>query len=127
MTNKEAIEILQYMRHDVLANSNRDIALVKAIEALSVDISTLNPSDGDVIVARIDTDHIYDRDVAESICKAISRRLGDTPVIFIDKNMDFTVKSKSDAISELQGIISELRGIIDELREEGTDDESDQK
>ena len=41
MTNKEAIEILQYMRHDVLANSERDVALVKAIEALSIDISTL--------------------------------------------------------------------------------------
>lgn len=109
MTNKESIEILQYMRHDVLANSDRDIALVKAIEALSVDFSTLKSSDEDVIVAKIDVDS-YTVDDIEQIFSAISKRVGDTPVIFVPKYVNFTVESRSEVISELQNIINKLLG-----------------
>ena len=112
MTNKESIEILQYMRHDVLANSDRDIALVKAIEALSVDFSTLKPSYGDVVVAKIDVDS-YTADDIKQISSAISKGIGDTPVIFVPKDVNFTVESTSEVISE---VISELQNIINKLR-----------
>lgn len=108
MTNKEIIEILQYMRHDVLANSDRDIALVKAIEALSVDFSTLKPSDGDVIVVKIDVDSCTEADIKQ-IFSAIRNRVGDTPMIFVPKDVDFTVESRSEVVSELQNIINKLR------------------
>lgn len=108
MTNREIIEILQYMRHDVLANSNKDTALVKAVEALSVDFSTLKPSDGDVIVAKIDVDSYTVKEM-EIFYNTVRERVGDTPVIFVPKDIDFTVENKSEVISELQSIIDKLR------------------
>lgn len=101
MTSSEATEILQYMRHDVLANSDRDIALVKAIEALSVDFSTLKPSDGDVIVAKIDVDYYTVKKEMEIFYDTVRERIGDTPVIFVPKDIDFIVEWSHTALSWL--------------------------
>ena len=65
-------------------------------------------SDGEIIVARVNTDHIYTSEETENIYKAISKQIGDAPVIFVPKDIDFTVKSKSEIISELQTIIDKL-------------------
>lgn len=38
MTNEEAVYYLQYLRHNVQADSLYDVALVRAIEALKADM-----------------------------------------------------------------------------------------
>ena len=78
---------------------------------LDAKLDVLHPSKNDIIVAEVAMEQFTAYEI-QNIAKVIKERIGDVPVIFTTKDITFTVKEKSEFISELQNIIDEMRGDV---------------
>lgn len=78
---------------------------------LDAKLDVLQPSKNDIIVAEVDMEQftVYE---LQNIAKVINERFRDIPVIFTTKDITFTVKDKSEFISELQKIIDKMRSDV---------------
>lgn len=75
---------------------------------LDAKLDVLQPSKNDIIIAEVDMEQFTAYEL-QSIAKVIDERFRGISVIFTTKDITFTVKDKSEFISELQKIIDEVR------------------
>ena len=75
---------------------------------LDAKLDVLQPSKNDIIVAEVDMEQFTAYEL-QNIAKVIKERFSDIPVIFTTKDITFTVKDKSEFISESQKIIDKMR------------------
>lgn len=78
---------------------------------LDAKLDVLQPSKNDLIVAEVDMEQFTAYEI-QNIAKVIEERFSDIPVIFTTKDITFTVKDKSEFISELQKIIDKMRSDV---------------
>lgn len=78
---------------------------------LDAKLNVLQPSKNDIIVAEVDMEQFTAYEL-QNIAKVIKERFSDIPVIFTTKDITFTVKDKSEFISELQKIIDKMRSDV---------------
>lgn len=78
---------------------------------LDAKLNVLQHSKNDIIIAEVDMEQFTAYEL-QSIAKVINERFRDIPVIFTTKDITFTVKDKSEFISELQKIIDKVRSDV---------------
>lgn len=68
----------------------------------------LNPSDSDIIVAVVDIERFSVKEIKQ-ISDVIREKVRNANVIFTTKDIEFTLRDKSELLSELQTIIDQIK------------------